>query len=79
MYTVNCGQLWVISPTSVFVGLMTNINKGRITKKIKQKKFHTTLVIKPERICYTNIFRLNLPQIVSTGISHLTQYLISHK
>jgi len=51
MYEVNCGQLWVISPPSLFVGLVTKINKGRITKKIKQKKFHTTLVIKLERIC----------------------------
>jgi len=39
MYKVNCGQLRVISPTSVFVSLMTKINKGRITKKMVKKYF----------------------------------------
>lgn len=48
------GKLWTAmgySPTSVFVGLITKINKGRITNITKQKKLHTTLVIKLERIC----------------------------
>jgi hypothetical protein len=35
----------------IFVGLITKINKGRITNFVKQNKFHITLVIKLDRMC----------------------------
>lgn len=62
-------------PRSVFVSLITKINTGRITTFIKQKKFHTTLVIKLE-ICWRTTFKLNLPPSTSTGHRYLLTYVI---